>query len=70
MSNKFLTNYKTMRKFEKTPPFGQEGCSANQNAGFQSHDNKQQEDGSHLCSAMRHNADVSLLCYNVCHSTL
>ena len=28
--------------------FGEEGHSANQNAGFQSHDNKKQEDASHF----------------------
>ena len=33
--------------------FGEEGHSANQNAGFQSHDNKKQEDAAFLsCEAM------------------
>ena len=34
--------------------FGEEGHSANQNAGFQSHDNKKQEDVCHF--VVQHNA--------------
>ena len=51
-----------MTKFEKkwSPCFG-EGHLANQNARFQSHDSKQQEDGSHFCSVMQHNADKHIL---------
>ena len=47
-----------MRHLKKRPPpCGEEGCSANQNTGVQSHDNKKQEDGSHFSFVMRHNAD-------------
>ena len=40
-----------MRKFEKKwpPPFGEESHSANQNTGFQSDDNKKQEDAMFCC---------------------
>ena len=44
---------------------GEEGCSANQNMGFQSHDNKKQEDGGYFCFVMRHNADKHYLLFDV-----
>ena len=50
------------------PPFG-EGHLANQNARFQSHDSRQEEDGSYFCSVMQHNVDKhSLLQVHVCLS--
>ena len=33
------------------PPFGEEGCLANQNGEFQSHDEKKQEDDAMFCHA-------------------
>ena len=37
--------------------FGKKDHSTNQNAQFQSHDNKKQEDDGHFCFVIRHNAD-------------
>ena len=34
---------------ERSAPFGKEGYSANQNEGFESHNNKQQQDDGHFC---------------------
>ena len=41
--------------------FGEEGCSANQNARFKSNDHKQQEDDGHFCFVVTPNAEKHYL---------